>query len=60
MELVIKQPLYADRTLPQKEAVQDLIQRTMREMSGTEEKGLNPNHEYIPEPSEVPVAETAL
>lgn len=60
LELVIKAPLYADRTLPQKQAVEDLMQRTIRVMGGMEEKGLDFNHGYIPEPAEAPVAETAL
>ena len=60
LELVIKTPLYADRTLPQKQAVEDLMQRTIRVMGGTEERGLDFNHGYIPEPAEAPVAETAL
>lgn len=60
LELVIKTPLYADRTLPQKQAVEDLMQRTIRVMGGTEERGLDFNHGYISEPAEAPVAETAL
>ena len=60
MELVIKTPLYADRTLPQKQAVEDLMQRTIRAMGGTEERGLDFNHGYTSEPVEAPVAETTL
>ncbi len=60
LEVVIKQPLYADRTLPQKQAVQDLMQRTIRSMSGTEENGIDLAGEYAPNPVERPVVETLL
>lgn len=57
LELIIKKPLYADRTLPQKQAVKDLMQRTVKIMSGTEQKGEALDYGYAPEPSELKAAQ---
>jgi len=56
LELVVKAPLYADQTLPQKQAALDLMQRTLRAMGGVEEKDPAPG--YLSEPEDAPIAGT--
>lgn len=57
LEITVKTPLYADQTLPQKLAVQELMYRTMLEM-GREEQNLSFQQVPEPVPVEAPIAET--